>query len=106
MDIKKALGKKIQAIRKQKKLTQEKLAELIDIEIPSLSNIERGKFSPAVDTLQKIAKALDVEISDLYKFSKVNHEDMVNEICSKLPQNKKLTELTYKFFKTIEYDIL
>lgn len=36
-DFKKLLGKKIQSIRKAKGLTQERLAELIDIETPSLS---------------------------------------------------------------------
>ena len=46
MDIRKQVGKKIQKIRKSKGFTQEKLAELIGIEPPSLSYIETGKFSP------------------------------------------------------------
>lgn len=44
-DFKKLLGKKIQSIRKAKGLTQERLAELIDIETPSLSYLETGKCS-------------------------------------------------------------
>ena len=43
-DLKKLLGKKIQIIRKSRNLTQEKLAELIDIETPSLSYLETGKY--------------------------------------------------------------
>ena len=39
--LKENLGKRIQEIRKSKNLTQEKLAEIIGIDTPNLSNIER-----------------------------------------------------------------
>ena len=43
MDIKKELGEKIKRIRKQRGLTQEELAEMVDISPRSLSNIEVGE---------------------------------------------------------------
>lgn len=46
-------------------ISQEKLAEMADMEIPYLSNIETGKANITLKTLYKIATALDV---DLYKF--------------------------------------
>ena len=55
-DFKKLLGKRIQNIRKSKGLTQEKLAELINIEPPSLSYLETGKYAPSIDTLQKLSE--------------------------------------------------
>ena len=42
-NIEKQLGKNIQRLRKTKKLSQEQMAELIDIERNSLSKIENGK---------------------------------------------------------------
>ena len=39
--LKEKLGARIKEIRKSKKITQEKLAEMIDIDIPNISNIER-----------------------------------------------------------------
>lgn len=51
-DFKKLLGQKIQKIRKSRGLTQEKLAEIINIETPSLSYLETGKYSPSIETLQ------------------------------------------------------
>lgn len=47
-EFKKALGKRIQTFRKAGKFTQEQLAELIGIEVPSLSNIETGKYAPSI----------------------------------------------------------
>lgn len=53
MDNKKLLGKRIKEIRKQKNLTQEQLAELIQIETGSLSAIESGRHFPSLPTLEK-----------------------------------------------------
>lgn len=50
-DIKKQLGKRIRYLRRQKEYTQEFFAEKIKIELQSLSNIERGKFAPSIETL-------------------------------------------------------
>ena len=60
MDNKKLLGKRIKEIRKQKNLTQEQLAELIQIETGSLSAIESGRHFPSLPTLEKISATLDV----------------------------------------------
>ena len=62
------LGARIQQIRKSKKLTQEQLAEMIDLDIPNLSNIERGKRFVSANTLENIVKALDVNEKELFDF--------------------------------------
>ena len=46
MELKRELGKNIQKYRKLNKITQEKLAELIGVEINSISSIETGKYFP------------------------------------------------------------
>ncbi len=67
--LKKKLGKRIQQFRKAKKLTQEKLSEIIGLDTPNLSNIECGRRFMTAETLEKIAKALNVKESDLFNFS-------------------------------------
>ena len=53
-------------IRKQKGLTQIQLAEMVGVNRFHISNIERGKSSPSLKLLIKIADALDVSLDDLF----------------------------------------
>ncbi|MBR1424870.1 helix-turn-helix transcriptional regulator [bacterium] len=81
MDIKKLLGKNIQVYRKFRNITQEKLAELINIETNSISAIERGKYFPSPDNLVRISEALEISLSDLFNFNKEKtSEDYIKEI--------------------------
>lgn len=102
-DFKKLLGKKIQVIRKSRKLTQEKLAELISIETPSLSYLETGKYSPSIETLQKLSEVLKVAPWEFYYFSDISEEEMKEELKKALDNNPKLLKLIYNFYKSIEY---
>jgi transcriptional regulator with XRE-family HTH domain len=61
------LGETIRAKRKSANLTQEKLAEKADLSTIFISRIERGKESPSVDSLVKIARALSTNVRDLVK---------------------------------------
>lgn len=101
IDIKKALGKKIKKIRKSKNLTQERLAELIGLEVPSLSNIETGKFAPSIDTLQKLCDVLDTEPWEFYYFNEVSEEKMVSEINFAIKNDARLLKIVYSFLKSI-----
>jgi len=61
------LGKEIRAQRIKSKFSQEKLAEKADLSTVFISRVERGKESPTVDSLVKIAKALGVRVRDLVR---------------------------------------
>lgn len=58
----------IQRIRKQRGLTQEKLAFQAELNRAYTGYIERGERKPSVETLEKIAKALKVKIHELFLF--------------------------------------
>ena len=58
MNIKKELGEKIKRLRKSRGLTQEQLAELVDISSRNLSNIEQGISFAKAETLEKIIISL------------------------------------------------
>lgn len=68
-DNKKLLGQKVRQLRKRHKYSQEQFAELIGIDPNSVSRIECGVHYPSLDTLEKIAKTLKVEMRDLFLFS-------------------------------------
>ena len=102
MDIKILLGKRIQELRKQINITQEYMAELIGIETGSLSNIERGKYYPTAENLNKIIRILNIEPGELFEFKHLaKQEDLINEITSAMKDNEKLTRLIYKFYKSV-----
>lgn len=57
-------GKRLQQIRKEKGLTQEKLAELAGVHEKHISKLELGTYKPSFDTLSKILKVLDIGIEE------------------------------------------
>lgn len=60
------VGQRIREIRKRQKLTIEKLADLSNVAYHNLADIEHGKVDPRINTIEKIARALDVPITDLF----------------------------------------
>ena len=65
-DINKEVGLKIRKIREDKGLSQEKLAALADLHRTYIGQIERGEKNIGLKNLEKIAKALHVNIKELF----------------------------------------
>lgn len=61
----KIVGKVIQEFRNKKGISQEVLSGLADIGRTHLSAIERGERKPTLETLYRIATALDINMSDI-----------------------------------------
>lgn len=103
MDNKKKLGLKIKELRKRKGLTQEELAELIQMEQNSISVMESGRNFPTLGTLEKIAKVLDVNLSDFFDYDYIEDIDVIKvsteDIISKM-DDKQLRQL-FKYVKSI-----
>ena len=100
----KLFGKRIKELRKQKKLTQEQLGELVGIDYKQIGNIETGTYFTTMPTLEKIAKALDVEIEELFNFNhNKNKEQLLKEIKYLLDE---ASEEKIKFIYRIIKDIL
>ena len=64
------LGQRIANLRKTRNLTQEQLAEAVGCSVEFISLVERGVNAPSVAGLEKFAKALRVEVRDLFAFTK------------------------------------
>lgn len=68
MSNKNGLVKTVKKLRKKAGLSQEKLARLADVSNNTVINIEAGKQdNPTIETLKKIAKALNTPIENLIK---------------------------------------
>jgi len=69
-NILKNLGLKIKKLRREKGLTQEVLAEKVNIHPTYVGKIESGKNNISVIMLYKISRALDVKLSQMFDFDK------------------------------------
>jgi len=67
MSGKKTLGAKIKLLRTTMGLSQEKLAELIDINTRNLSKIETDLSFPSAENLYKLSKVLNFDINEIFE---------------------------------------
>lgn len=65
MDIKKAFGLKVQQLRKETGMSQEKFALSIDMDRTYLASVEAGKRNISLCNIEKIAKGLNITVSEL-----------------------------------------
>ena len=68
--LQKRLGTRIAELRKARQLTQEQLAEAVDCSVEFISLVERGVNAPSVSGLERFAKALKVDVQDLFAFAR------------------------------------
>ena len=62
------LGRKVQKLRKEKGLTQEKLAEKVGVSTTWIGYIETGFRRPNLKMVYKIANVLGVKVKDIFPF--------------------------------------
>ncbi len=93
MTLKQDLGQRIQKLRKDKKITQEQLAEMVGIDPKNISRIEKGNNYPTAENLTSIAKALNVDIYELFVFNDIPLDKMKDEIIASLTNEKTILHL-------------
>lgn len=79
-ELKTTIGVRIRALRKQKGLTQDNLAEMAGIDSKSLSRIECGRFNPALDTLENLAHALEVSMREFFTDSTESIDELRHNV--------------------------
>ncbi len=62
------VGKNIQKIRESKGISQQELAAKCNFEKSNMSRLEAGRVNPTLSTLEKVAKALDVSLAEIFTF--------------------------------------
>ena len=95
MDLQDIFISNLKAIRKERHITQEKLAEACDTDTAYIGQIETKKRFPSINFIERIAKALEIEPYILFK----------NESITNADQSLKINQLKNEFLNLIEEDV-
>ncbi len=68
-NLEKKFGAKLAYVRKSKKFSQMKLAEIVDMNFNYIGQIERGEANVTIHTMKVLADALDIEMKELFDFT-------------------------------------
>lgn len=76
-DLAAPLGAKIRTLRKARKWSQEKLAEMAGLHPTYVGDIERGRVNASLGCYADIAMALGISLSELTNFQPNDHDEML-----------------------------
>ena len=74
-------GMHIRQLRRDRSLTQEQLAESSGLSVDAIRRIERGAFSPSLETLRKLCSGLRITLRTRFDSFEPRHRNDVAEIC-------------------------
>ncbi len=95
--VKELFGKRIKELRKEKNLTQEQLAELVDIDTRNIIKIENSQTFPRLKTIEKFMEIFEISASDLFRTEHLQDTAFLKEkILQKLDKDDDLVRLVYK----------
>ena len=101
-EIRNILGRNVKYFRFHRQLSQADLAEKANISITFLSNIERGKMFPKVETLSRITESLNVDVFELFKpdNAPIDNKKTVNRFSKDLRDNinSTISEVFKQYF--------
>jgi transcriptional regulator with XRE-family HTH domain len=67
--LRKLFGKKLRAFRKERQMTQEEFAELLNISVDFLSLVERGLNAPSFESIEVFSITLGIPVRDFFDFA-------------------------------------
>ena len=103
-DIAKIIGQRIRNYRTQKGLSQEKLAELAGCHPTYIGQLERGEKNATLESVEKIASAMDISLSELFdKLGKSGGNNIAAK-CYDLVASKNEAEQTQLYKMLQEMD--
>ena len=70
MDIKSKVGKRVKELRNNLGLSQEELANIVELDRTYITSVERGKRNISIVNIEKLANALNVTLSVFFEFEK------------------------------------
>ena len=91
-DIAKIIGQRIRNYRTQKGLSQEKLAELAGCHPTYIGQLERGEKNATLESVEKIASAMDISLSELFDKLGKSGGDNIADKCYDLVASKNEAE--------------
>ena len=108
MSIKKELGEKIKRLRKKRGLTQEQLAEMINVAPRTLSGIEIGENFVTADTLDKIISSLNTTSEELFATNHLKTSDEmladIIKIAKSIKDDREKLEVLYRIVTSYAHE--
>lgn len=98
-ELRKDMGQRIRNLRKSAGLTQEELGEKSDLSYKYIGELERGRVNVSLDSLLRIADAIDVKIGDLFSKEKVTVQKVI------LKEESPLSKLTPQDLQQIKHTL-
>lgn len=98
------LGRRIKRLRERFNVTQEQLAEGAEISPKGLGDLERGKGNPTLSSLEGLANALGITLSELLDFEneELSGEEMVRELHSMIDNaSNEKRRVFYRLLKAL-----
>lgn len=86
MKYQKLINTNIKKLRLSNNLTQEEFSEKIGISIQGLSNIERNRYQPNAETIDKICSTFDITPVELLILSNMDNHEIISNIVALLSQ--------------------
>ncbi len=101
------IGKRIRELRMQQIVTQEQLAEMIDMSVSYVSYIENAKKKPSLETLIRISNALGITLDEILSGNQLHnptdYQTDMDLLMNELSQNEK--RLVFELIRSVR-DIL
>ena len=102
-DICKIVGKRIKQIRQDKGVTQEKMAEMLELSSGFYSALERGSYNIKIETLVEILNLLECSADDLFcdviKYGYKHKSSKIEESLKDLDDNER--EMIFSVIETM-----
>ena len=103
-NFKKLFGKRIKELRIKQGLTQEQLAEMIEVGERNLSKIECGNVFVKASTITKLITALKVEPQELFEFSLYQeNKNIKQELINAIENDNVDVDLLFRIYRSIKY---
>ena len=81
----KLIGERIKTARRSAGMTQEKLAEMLDVSVGYISQVERAITKPNLDLLSDISSAVSCDLAELITGSSTEHSEyLISEISTEV----------------------
>lgn len=75
-------GKFVRQLRRARGMTQEALAERAGVSADTVRRLEKGEFSPSLDTLRKLTRGLRIDLSSLFLSFELGEVGSARELVS------------------------
>lgn len=64
----------LEAIRKSRGITQEDLAEILEVSRQTIGSLENGRYNPSIVLAFKIARFFNMQIEEIFMYEEGEHE--------------------------------